>query len=100
MENCDGRNHGQKKTKKTKKKIKKKQKKTLKRNPEAKCMVCTWLKKYIWTSRVKKTNLSLGTFQIVLLNNLKKLKELYDFLNKSQLFENWTSLFYNLNQDV
>ena len=63
-------------------------------------IIILWIKKYIWTSRVKKTNLSLGTFQIVLLNNLKKLKELYDFLNKSQLFENWTSLFYNLNQDV
>ena len=40
MENCDGRNHGQKKTKKQKKNPKK----TLERNPEAKCMVCTWLK--------------------------------------------------------
>ena len=40
MENCDGRNHGQKKTKKETKKPKK----TLKRNPEAKYMVCTWLK--------------------------------------------------------
>ena len=28
-------------------KTKKKPKKTLKRNPEAKCMVCTWLKKEI-----------------------------------------------------
>ena len=57
LEKCDGRNHGQKKqqkknkkkqkkTKKQKQKKTKKQrtKKTLKRNPEAKCMVCTWLK--------------------------------------------------------
>ena len=43
MENCDGQNHGQKKRKKNTKKNKK-NKKTLKRNPEAKCMVCTWLK--------------------------------------------------------
>ena len=43
MENCDGRNHGQKKHKKNEKRNKK-TKKTLKRNPEAKCMVCTWLK--------------------------------------------------------
>ena len=37
LENCDGRNHGQKNQKKN-------NKKTLKQNPEAKCMVCTWLK--------------------------------------------------------
>ena len=36
--------HTQKNGKKNGKKPKKKQKKTLKRNPEAKCMVCTWLK--------------------------------------------------------
>ena len=52
MENCDERNHGQKKPKKTKKERKNPQK-TLKRNPEAKCMVCTWLNNlynliYIW----------------------------------------------------
>ena len=44
MENCDERNHGQKQNKKkTQKKEKrnKKPQKTLKRNPEAKCMVCT-----------------------------------------------------------
>ena len=57
LENCDGRNHGQKKQQKKAKKKQKKQnkknktkkkqkkpKKTLKRNPEAKCMICTWLK--------------------------------------------------------
>ena len=49
MENCDERNHGQKNTQKNEKKgkesRKKPKKKTLKRNPEAKCMVCTWLNK-------------------------------------------------------
>ena len=40
LEKCDERNHGQKK----KQKKNKKSKKSLKRNPEAKCMVCTWLK--------------------------------------------------------
>ena len=47
LEKCDERNHGQKKKQKEIKKIKKKPKKTkktLKRNPEAKCIVCTWLK--------------------------------------------------------
>ena len=34
-----------KKTQKTKKKRNKKTKETLKQNPEANCMVCTWLKK-------------------------------------------------------
>ena len=34
------------KQKKPKKKNKKINKKTLKRNPEAKCMVCTWLKNH------------------------------------------------------
>ena len=40
----------EKKKKDTKKKPKKKQKKpkkTLKQNPEAKCMVCTWLKNFM-----------------------------------------------------
>ena len=44
MENCDGRNHGQKAKQKKHKKNElrnKKPKKILKRNPEAKCMVCT-----------------------------------------------------------
>ena len=48
-----------KNNKKTNKKIKK-TKKTLKRNPEAKCMVCTWLKKLLSINYEKSKYLIIG----------------------------------------
>ena len=50
-------------------------------------------KRYVWTNKFKDTELSVAAFKNFLKHKLEELRDSYDYLNKSNLFDHWLIIF-------
>ena len=58
-----------------------------------------FIKNYIWITKLKKETLSLNTFKLRLHSRLKELKEVHEYANRVDLFNDWQLIFTSLTQD-